>query len=164
MAKGTKTNRPAYTVRAKTGRKDGEGNDIFATVGAAWPFNSGEGFNVRIGMLPVNFDGTLMLIPQPRGKRIDLSERDFAIFEALHRHGPLPTHYLYEFTRHFGRHLTSFQHRLTKLANGTENGTAYLPRPRQQFASYNARCQPIIYDLAAPALAALGGRGKGAAL
>jgi hypothetical protein len=85
--------------------------------------------------------------PQPRGKRLDLSERDFLIFEALLRHGPLPTHYLYEFTRHLGKHLTSLQHRLTKLANGTENGPAYLVRPPQQFAAYNGRCQPLIYDL-----------------
>ncbi len=98
--------------------------------------------------------------PQPRGKRIDLNERDLLIFEALHRHGPLPTHYLYEFTRHLGKHLSSFQHRLTKLTNGTENGTAYLARPQQQFASYNARCQPIIYDLAAPAFAVLAERGN----
>jgi hypothetical protein len=98
--------------------------------------------------------------PQPRGKRIDLNERDLLIFEALHRHGPLPTHYLYEFTRHLGRHLSSFQHRLTKLTNGTESGTAYLSRPQQQFASYNARCQPIIYDLAAPALTVLAERGS----
>ena len=64
MTKGSgKANRPAYTVRAKTGRKDGEGNEIFATIGGAWPFNNGEGFNVRINVLPVNFDGTLMLVP-----------------------------------------------------------------------------------------------------
>jgi len=98
--------------------------------------------------------------PQPRGKRIDLSERDLLIFEALHRHGPLPTHYLYEFTRHLGKHLTSFQHRLTKLANGTENGPAYLSRPPQQFAAYNGRCQPLIYDLAPLALHLLAERGK----
>jgi hypothetical protein len=63
MPKGAKTTRPNYTVRAKTGRKDESDRDIFVTVGAAWPFGSGEGFNVRINMLPVNFDGTLMLIP-----------------------------------------------------------------------------------------------------
>lgn len=63
MAKGTRTNRPAYTVRAKTGRKDESDRDIFVTVGAAWPFGSGEGFNVRRNMLPVGFDGTLMLVP-----------------------------------------------------------------------------------------------------
>ena len=37
--------------------------DIFTTVGAAWPFNNGDGLNVRINLLPVNFDGQLMLVP-----------------------------------------------------------------------------------------------------
>jgi hypothetical protein len=60
MAKG---NKPIYNVRAKTGQTDGEGRNIFTTVGAAWPFNQGDGLNVRINMLPVNFDGTLMLVP-----------------------------------------------------------------------------------------------------
>jgi hypothetical protein len=63
MTKGSRSTRPSYTVRAKTGRKDESDRDIFVTVGAAWPFGSGEGFNVRINMLPVNFDGTLMLVP-----------------------------------------------------------------------------------------------------
>lgn len=58
-----KGNRPVYNVRAKTGRKDDNGNDIFTTVGAAWPFNQGDGLNIRINMLPVNFDGQLMLVP-----------------------------------------------------------------------------------------------------
>jgi hypothetical protein len=50
-------------VRANTGQKDGEGRDIFTTVGAAWPFNQGDGLNVRINLLPVSFDGQLMLVP-----------------------------------------------------------------------------------------------------
>ena len=63
MAKGSRTNRPAYNVRAKTGRKDENDRDIFVTVGAAWPFGSGEGFNIKVNMLPINFDGQLMLVP-----------------------------------------------------------------------------------------------------
>jgi hypothetical protein len=63
MAKGSKGNKPIYNVRAKTGQKDGDGRDIFTTVGAAWPFNQGDGLNVRINLLPVNFDGQLMLVP-----------------------------------------------------------------------------------------------------
>jgi hypothetical protein len=59
MAQG---NRPVYNVRAKTGRKDSEGKDIFMTVGAAWPFERGDGLNVRINALPINFDGQLMLV------------------------------------------------------------------------------------------------------
>lgn len=65
MAKGSK---PIYNVRAKTGRKDDDGNDIFVTVGAAWPFDRGDGMNLRINLLPVNFDGQLMLVP-PRDER-----------------------------------------------------------------------------------------------
>ena len=56
-------NKPTYNVRAKTGQQDGEGRDIFTTVGAAWPFERGDGLNVRINVLPVNFDGFLMLVP-----------------------------------------------------------------------------------------------------
>ena len=64
MAKSAlKGNRPVYNVRAKTGQKDGEGRDVFTTVGAAWPFNQGDGLNVRINLLPINFDGQLMLVP-----------------------------------------------------------------------------------------------------
>jgi hypothetical protein len=60
---GSGGSRPLYNVRAKTGRKDGEGKDIFTTVGAAWSFDSGDGLNVRLNLLPVNFDGHLMLVP-----------------------------------------------------------------------------------------------------
>ena len=63
MAKTAKGSRPIYNVRAKTGRKDDNGNDIFMTVGAAWPFERGDGLNVRINALPVAFDGQLMLVP-----------------------------------------------------------------------------------------------------
>jgi hypothetical protein len=59
MAKG---HMPAFNVRAKTGRKDDNDKDIFMTVGAAWPFQNGTGFNVKINALPVNFDGQLMLV------------------------------------------------------------------------------------------------------
>ena len=82
--------------------------------------------------------------PQPVDKRIDLSDDDLALFAAIHRHGPLPSHYLFAFT---GKsNFNSHQHRLTKLYNGTAHG-AYLVRPPQQFASFHARYQPIVYDL-----------------
>ncbi len=58
MAKGSK---PSFIVRAKVG-KDNHDNDIFITVGAAWPFNSGTGYNINIQSLPVNFDGHLMMV------------------------------------------------------------------------------------------------------
>ncbi len=58
MAKG---NKPAYVVRAKTGRQDADQKDIFVTVGAAWHWERGNGFNVKIDTLPVAFDGYLLL-------------------------------------------------------------------------------------------------------
>ncbi len=60
-------NKPIYNVRAKTGQQDGEGRDIFTTVGAAWPFERGDGLNVRINVLPIGFDGHLMLVPPRDG-------------------------------------------------------------------------------------------------
>lgn len=59
-------NKPVYNVRAKT-RTDAEGKDIFTTIGGAWPFERGDGLNVRINVLPVHFDGFLMLVPPKDG-------------------------------------------------------------------------------------------------
>lgn len=95
--------------------------------------------------------------PQPLGKRILLSDSDFAIFEAIHRHGPLPTHYLFEFA---GReNFTAFQQRLTKLYNGTEHG-GYLIRRPEFFDSFHARYTHIVYDLNEQAEQLLSERGK----
>lgn len=58
MAKGS---RPAFSVRAKTGRKDDQDKDIFVTVGAAWKWQNGTGYNLKIDTLPVAFDGYLLL-------------------------------------------------------------------------------------------------------
>lgn len=100
--------------------------------------------------------------PQPRGRHIELTERDLVLFETLQRHGPLPSTYLFESTKHLGRNETDLKHRLTKLYNGTVKGIAYLTRPPQQFAAYDARCQPGIYDLTLCAAGALAERGRGA--
>jgi hypothetical protein len=56
-------NKPDYVVRAKTGRRDNEGKDIFFTVGAAWSFPHSEGFSIKVQSLPVGFDGTLLVSP-----------------------------------------------------------------------------------------------------
>jgi hypothetical protein len=53
-----------------------------------------------------------------------LTDRDLTIFKAIQKHGPLPTHYLFEFTRHLARDLTGFKKRLKAL---TDDG--YLDRP-----------------------------------
>lgn len=86
---------------------------------------------------------------QPTGKRIILGERDFAYFAALERHGPLPATYLYALTRHLARNHKGHQLRLTELYNedNTPHRSFYLERPEQQYASINARYQPMIYEL-----------------
>ena len=98
---------------------------------------------------------------QPTGKRIILQERDFQCFAALERHGALPSTYLYEFTKDTARNFKGFQQRLTDLYNedNTPHHGFYLERPEQQYASINARYQPMTYDLTANAKRALRDRG-----
>jgi Replication-relaxation len=86
---------------------------------------------------------------QPSGKRIILGERDFAYFTALERHGPLPATYLYALTKDIARNHKGHQLRLTELYNedNTPHRGFYLERPEQQYASINARYQPMAYEL-----------------
>lgn len=96
--------------------------------------------------------------PSPLVRRIVLTEADYLLFEAINRHGPLPTHYLYEFTKHIRRDYTHLQNRLTEFYNGDTNGP-WLTRPPQQFAGFEARYQHVVYDLAPRAKIALAERG-----
>ncbi|MFI4973122.1 MAG: replication-relaxation family protein [Caulobacterales bacterium] len=96
--------------------------------------------------------------PKPVVRRLVLTEPDYVLFEAIDRHGPLPTHYLYEFTKHVRRDYTHLQNRLTEFYNGSSE-RPYLVRPPQQFAGYEARYQHIVYDLAPRAKHALAERG-----
>jgi len=95
--------------------------------------------------------------PQPLAKAIVLTESDIDIFHAIHTHGPLPTNYLYRFSGKTS--YKEFQHRLTRLFNGGKDGPGYLTRPWQQFNSFYARYQPIIYDLSPRAIEELKDRG-----
>ena len=97
--------------------------------------------------------------PSPIARRIVLTEADCLAFEAIKRHGPLPTHYLYQFTRHLRKDYTQLQNRLTDFYNGTQAQGPYLIRPPQQFAGFEARYQHIVYDLAPQAKLALAERG-----
>lgn len=97
--------------------------------------------------------------PNPIARRIAVTEADYLTFEAVDRHGPLPTHYLYEFTKHRRRDYTQFQKRLTDLYNGTQAQAPYLVRPPQQFAGFGARYQHLVYDLAPKARSMLGEHG-----
>jgi hypothetical protein len=98
---------------------------------------------------------------QPTGKRIMLGERDYAILAVLERHGPLPSTYLYEFTKHLARNYKGHQQRLTDLYNedNTPHRGFYLERPEQQYASINARYQPMSYEITEPGRQALRDKG-----
>lgn len=95
---------------------------------------------------------------QPRVSRLSLAEADYRLFEAIERHGPLPSHYLYEFTRSLRRDRSHLQNRLTEFYHGDQRGPL-LTRPQQQFASFQARYQHLVYDLTARTRAALAERG-----
>ena len=98
---------------------------------------------------------------QPTGKRMVLQERDFCYFAALERHGPLPATYLFEFSKHAARNYKGHQQRLTDLYNedNTPHHGFYLERPEQQYASINARYQPMAYENMALAGRALRDKG-----
>ncbi len=95
--------------------------------------------------------------PQRRAERVIASDADYLIFDAIDRHGPLPSPYLYEFTKHLRRDFSHLQNRLTEFYNG-DRGGPWLIRPPQQFASYHARYQHLVYDLAPRAIMALAER------
>ena len=84
--------------------------------------------------------------PMPRAQRLVITEADHLLFEALTRHGPLPSSYLYEFTKHVRRDRSHLQNRLTEFYHGDGSG-GLLTRPPQQFANYRARYQHVVYDL-----------------
>lgn len=97
--------------------------------------------------------------PQATVKRLVLTEADLRLFEAIQRHGPLPIHYLYAFTKNLRRDYTHLQNRLTEFYNGDASGQ-FLTRPPQQFASFAARYQHLVYDLAPRARRALAEHGR----
>lgn len=117
--------------------------------------------------------------PQPLSRSLVLTERDHVLFEALDRHGKLPTNYLYEFTKHLCKDYSFLQRRLTQLYNGVcdhaEHRAAgfegnfahecraqsYLSRDWQQFNNFEARYQPAVYGITSLAKARLVAEGRG---
>jgi hypothetical protein len=93
--------------------------------------------------------------------RIVLQEADYRILEALDCHGPLPATYLFEFIKPLRSNYTGHQKRLCQLYNetNTPHGAPYLTRPPQQGASFNARYQPLTYDISRAGRMALAERG-----
>ena len=90
-------------------------------------------------------------------KRVTPQERDLLWFQKIHRHGPLSSTYLHAFSKHIRRNEKRSRDRLTDLFNEeqTPHNGPYLSRPFQQFNTYDARYQDLVYDLAPAAEAAL---------
>jgi hypothetical protein len=105
-------------------------------------------------MKPDNRRDTLGRRPRDRristGKRVTPQERDLIWFQKLHEHGPLSSSYLHAFTKHLRSSEKRARDRLTDLFNesNTPHKGAYLERPWQQFQTYDARYQELVYDLA----------------
>jgi hypothetical protein len=85
--------------------------------------------------------------PQPLESRIALHEVDKLILRAINTHGYLPSNYLFEFVKGQHKNKNAFQYRLTKLYNGSRKDLPLLSRPPQQYQSFSARYQHLIYDL-----------------
>jgi len=94
---------------------------------------------------------------QSTGKRISPQARDLLWFQKLQEHGPLSSSYLHAFSSHLRRSEKRAKDRLTDLfhEDQTPHNGAYLDRPIQQFRSFNARYQDLVFDLAPPAITAL---------
>lgn len=117
--------------------------------------------------------------PQPFEHRRDIviGERDLRIFEALDRHGRMPTSYLFEFVKDNFPGYNGLQNRLTTLYNGFcehpdhrskhKDGhecrpVTYLERHPAQWETIHARYQPSVYELTPLAKLLLEENGRGA--
>lgn len=58
-SKQEKGSKPVFNARAKTDPQ----SDFMITIGAAWEFREGEGYVVKLQTLPMNWDGTFILVP-----------------------------------------------------------------------------------------------------
>lgn len=78
-----------------------------------------------------------------------VEKRDLFWFEKLHRHGPLPSSFLRDYSVAFGFSPSSASDRLTVLYNEdlTPHRGSYLDRPWQQFQTIDARYNDLVYDL-----------------
>lgn len=81
------------------------------------------------------------------GKRVEPTERDIIWFQMLNRHGPLPSHFLLEFTHELRRSDTRSLERLRDLYHegNTPHGGPYLDRPPGQWTTLS-KFERSIYD------------------
>jgi hypothetical protein len=63
-AERPKGNKPVYVARARQGAE----SEYMQTIGAAWPFNEGDGLVVTLQFIPTNWDGKFILVPPKEGE------------------------------------------------------------------------------------------------
>jgi hypothetical protein len=51
-------NKPLYIARARQAPE----SEVMVTIGAAWPFNEGDGFVVKLQMIPMQWAGDFILV------------------------------------------------------------------------------------------------------
>lgn len=88
----------------------------------------------------------------PEGRRVILTERDLAWFSALHRHGPLPSSYLHEFTK--DTH-TNFKMSTSRLKLLFHENPSYIDRPFRQFETLDPRGNELVHALTEHSVVAL---------
>ena len=85
---------------------------------------------------------------QPLGARIELSDRDVRLINALRRHNPLPTPLAYYFWRgDASAHYNSFQDRMKKLFHGASGTGPLLTRPEELNPRHGPNPEPAWYEL-----------------
>jgi len=86
------------------------------------------------------------------GKKLALTERDFALFRVLAEYRYLRSTYLYAFAK--GASETRFKERLGDLFH-----EGFIDRPEKQWDFMDARSTPVVYELGERARRALAERG-----
>ena len=59
-----KGNKPVYIARAK----QSPDSEFMTTIGAAWPFNEGDGLVVKLHSVPTDWKGDFILVPPKEGE------------------------------------------------------------------------------------------------
>ena len=100
--------------------------------------------------------------PHSTGRRVIPTPRHLLMMEKLHRHGPLPSSFLVEYASRAYKSPKNSLEALTHLFNedNTFHGRRYLDRPWQQFQTFDARYQELMYDVLPVAHLALEDAGR----
>ena len=96
-------------------------------------------------------------IAEPTGRTVRITDRDLYLFSRLNVHGPLPTSFLIEYSKHLdGHEWRGTKRRLMRLFHEHP----YLARPPHQFRTIDARYQEIVHANAEAADDALKAEGR----